>query len=94
LREGEGACIPRRSVGLEEELQQEGLAHIPRSIATFNIVHTTTIKEAVQQREGTEIKVVILQQVGTISHTHLQSFCFCSVQFLLARFSMQIGDCL
>jgi hypothetical protein len=30
LREGEGACIPRRSVGLEEEIQYRGFGMHPK----------------------------------------------------------------
>jgi hypothetical protein len=58
-----------------------GLARNPRAFAGINTVHTTTKEEAIQlcklaiqQREGTEIEAVILQQVGTISNAHLLSF--------------------
>jgi hypothetical protein len=65
----------------------EGLAHSPRAFAAFNTVHKTAIEEAVQmcklsvqQRRGTEIKAVSLQQIGMIFYALLLSF-FCSLPY-------------
>jgi hypothetical protein len=73
---------------LRKSYNKEGLAHIPRSIAAINTVHTTTEEEAiqlcklvVQQREGTKIDGVSLQHVGTDFYAVLLRFSFCSVQF-------------